>query len=416
MSAIHREQTATVRGHSSRCWEKSPGIYENNRQASIENKLRLSRDIAVDIGKRVLLFDKRQASIENKLRLSRGIAVDVWKTVLAFYFITPGINREQTATVRGHSSRCWKKSPCIYENKCQASIENKLRLSRDIAVDTGKRVLVFILINARHISRTNCDCLLLCPLTVAVCSRWMPGVYENKHQDSFSNIYCYVPWQSKSVLDGCLAFMKINTRTLSQRLLLSPLTVAVCSWWMLGIYFHKCQDSFLTVYCYVPWQSQFVLDGCLAFIFINTRTLFPTSNAISLDSRTLFSMDAFHLFSEMPGLFSQHLRLCTLAVAVCSRWMPFVYENKHQDSFPNVYCYVPWQSQFCSWLMLAIYFHKCQDSFPNIYCFVIWQSQFVLDGCLAFMKINARTLFRTSTAMALDSRSFFSIDAWRLWK
>ena len=326
-----------------------------------------------------------------------------------------GIHREQSATVKGYSIRCWEKSPGVYENKCQASIENKLRLSRDIAVDTGKRVLVFILINARHISRTNCDCLLLCPLTVAVCSRWMPGVYENKHQDSFPNIYCYVPWQSQFVLDGCLAFMKINTRTLSQRLLLSPLTVAVCSWWMLGIYFHKCQDSFITVYCYVPWQSQFVLDGCLAFIFINTRTLFPTSNAISLDSRTLFSMDAFHLFSEMPGLFSQHLRLCTLAVAVCSRWILLFMKINTRTLFPTSTA-MSLESRSLFSIDACRYFHKRQDSFPNVYCYVIWQSQFVLDGCLAFMKINARTLFPTSTAMSPDSRSLFSMDAWRLWK
>ena len=228
--------------------------------------------------------------------------------------------------------------------------------------------------------------LLLCPLTVAFCPRWMPGVYENKHQDSFPNIYCYFPWQSQFVLDGCLAFMKINARTLSQRLLLCPLTVAVCSRWMPGVYENKSQDSFPNVYCYVPWQSQFVLDGCLAFIFINARTLFPTSTAMSLYSRSLFSMDACHLFSETPLLFSQHLLLCPLTVAVCSRLRPSVYENKHQDSFPNVYCYVPWQSQF------------------------------VLDWCLPFIFINARTLFQTSTAMSLDSRSLLSMDAWHLWK
>ena len=145
------------------------------------------------------------------------------------------------------------------------------------------------------------------------------------------------------------------TGLFSQRLLLCPLTVAVCSRWT-PVYETKIED------------------------------------------------------------FSKHLLQCPLRVAVCSRWMPFIYENRHQDSFSNVYCYLPWQSQFCSWLMPSVYFHKCQDSFPNIYCYVTWQSQFVLDGCLAFMKINARTLFRTSTAMSFDSRSFFSMDAWRLWK
>ena len=142
---------------------------------------------------------------------------------------------------------------------------------------------------------------LLCPLTVAVCSRWMPGIYFHKRQDSFPNIYCYVPWQSQFVLNGCLAFMKINTRTLFQCLLLCPLTVAVCSRWMPGIHFHKWQDSFPNIHCYVPWQSQFVLDGCLAFMKINTK------------------------------LFSQCLLLCPLTVAVCSRWMPGIHFHKWQD-------------------------------------------------------------------------------------
>ena len=155
---------------------------------------------------------------------------------------------------------------------------------------------------------------------------------------------------------------------------------------MPGIYENKLQDSFPNIYCYVPWQSQFVLDGCLAFMKIYTRTLFETSTAMSIDSRSLFSMDAWHLWRSTPGLFSQCLLLYPLIVVVCSRWMPGVYENKHQDSFPNVYCYVPWQSQF------------------------------VFDRCVAFIFINARTLFPTSTAMSLDSCRLFSMDAWRLWK
>ena len=154
----------------------------------------------------------------------------------------------------------------------------------------------------------------------------MPGVYFHKCQDSFPNIYCYVPWQSQFVLVGCLAFMKLYARTLfptstamspdshslfsldvwrlwnympglfSQRLLLCPLTVSVCSWWMPGIYFHKRQDSLPNFYCYVPWHSQFVLDGCHSFMKINTSTLFPTSTAMSPDSRSLFSKDALHLW------------------------------------------------------------------------------------------------------------------------
>ena len=82
--------------------------------------------------------------------------------------------------------------------------------------------------------------------------------------------------------------------------------------------------------------------------------------------------------------------------------MTGIYENKHQDSFPNVYCY-------------GVYENKHQDSFPNVYCYVPWQSEFVLDGCLAFMKINAATIFPMSTAMSLDSHSLFSMDALRLF-
>ena len=244
----------------------------------------------------------------------------------------------------------------------------------------------------------------------------MDGIYFHKCQDSFPNIYCYVPWHSQFVLVGCLAFMKINTRTLfptstamsidsrslfsmdawrlwkstpgvfSQHLLLCPLTVAVGSQWMPFIYFHKRQDAFPNIYCYVIWQSQFLLDGCLVFMKINARTLFPTSTAMSPDSRSLFSMDASHLWKWMPGLFFQLLLLCPLTVAVCSRWMPGIYFRKRQDSFLTVYCYLPWQFLF------------------------------VLDGCLAFMKINTRTLFPTSTAMFPDSCSWFSMDHRRLWK
>ena len=151
----------------------------------------------------------------------------------------------------------------------------------------------------------------------------MPGVYFHKRQDSFPNVYCYVPWQSQFVLDGCLELMKINTRTLfpmsmslesrsllsmdawhlfsstpllfSQCLLLCPLTVSVCSWWMPGIYFHKRQDSLPNFYCYVPWHSQFVLDGCHSFMKINSSTLLPTSTAMSFDSCSWFLMDAWRL-------------------------------------------------------------------------------------------------------------------------
>ena len=198
----------------------------------------------------------------------------------------------------------------------------------------------------------------------------MPGIFENKCLDSFPNIYCYIPWQSQFVLDGCLAFVKINTRTLfamstamvfmkinTRTLFPTSTTMSLDSHsfsrWMpgvyekklqdsfpnvycYGVYENKHQDSFPNIYCYVPWQSEFVLDGCLAFIFINAATLFPTCPAISLDTRSLFSMEAWRLFSSMPGLFPQRLLLCPLTVAVFSRFMPGFYENKQKEFFP---CY-----------------------------------------------------------------------------
>ena len=39
----------TVKGHGSRRWEKSPGVYENKRQASTV----IVKDMAVDTGKKV---------------------------------------------------------------------------------------------------------------------------------------------------------------------------------------------------------------------------------------------------------------------------------------------------------------------------------------------------------------------------
>ena len=140
------------------------------------------------------------------------------------------------------------------------------------------------------------QCLLVCPLTVTVCSRWMSGVYENKPQHSFPNVYCYVPLQWDFVLDECLAFMKIDPRTLFPTFTAMSLDSRRFYRWMPCVYFHKRQDSLPNFYCYVPWQSQFVLDGCLAFMEINTRTLFQMSTAMSLDSRSLFSMDAFRLW------------------------------------------------------------------------------------------------------------------------
>ena len=138
----------------------------------------------------------------------------------------------------------------------------------------------------------------------------------------------------------------------------------------------------------------------------------------------------------MPGVyfhklldFSQRLLLCPLKVTVdaCSLF------SSTPGHFPNVYCYVPWQSQ----LMPGVYFHKLVDFFPT-------STAMSLDShswCLEFIFINSRTFsqrlllcplqsqlmpgfyfhklpdfFPTSTAMSLDSHSwcleFIFINSW----
>ena len=195
----------------------------------------------------------------------------------------------------------------------------------------------------------------------------------------------------------------------SQHLLLCPLTVAVCSRWMLGVYENKRQESFPNVYCYVRWQSQFVLDGCLAFLLINARTLFPMSTAMALDSRSLFWWMP-GIYENKYRLFSQHLLLCPLTVT-CLAFMKI----NTRTLFPTSTAMSPDSHSLFSMDVSGVYENECQDSFPNIYCYVSWQSQFLLDGCLAFIKINTRTLFPMSTAISLDSRTLFSMDAWRLF-
>ena len=168
---------------------------------------------------------------------------------------------------------------------------------------------------------------------------------------------------------------------------------------MPGVCFHNRQDSFPNIYCYVPWESQFVLDGCLT---------------MSVDSRSLFSMDAWHLFSSTPGLFSQRLLLCPLTVAVCSRLMPGIYFHKHQDSSANVYCYVPWKCQFVLDGCRAFIFINSITILPMSTAMSLdSRSLFWMDACVYFHK--HKTLPPTSTAMSLDNRSLFSMDSWRLF-
>ena len=189
---------------------------------------------------------------------------------------------------------------------------------------------------------------------------------------------------------------------------------------MLGVYFHKLLDFF-------PTSTAMSLDShswCLEFIFLNSWTF---SQRLLLCPLTV-TVDALRLFSSTPGL------------------------------FPDVYCYVPWQSQLMNW----VYFHKLLDffpmstamsldshswclefifinswTFPNVYCYVLDSPSW----CLEFIFINSWTFpnvycyvpwqsllmpgvyfhklldfFPTSTATSLDSHSwcleFIFINSW----
>ena len=153
---------------------------------------------------------------------------------------------------------------------------------------------------------------------------------------------------------------------------------------MPGVYFHKLLDFF-------PLSTAMSLDShswCLEFIFINSWTF---SQRLLLCPSTV-TVDAWSLFSYTPGLFpnvycyvprqSQLMPGVLFAVSLDSHsWcLEFIFINSW--TFPNVYCCVPWQSQ----LMPGVYFHKLLDSFP------------------------------TSTAVSLDSHSwcleFIFIKSW----
>ena len=159
---------------------------------------------------------------------------------------------------------------------------------------------------------------------------------------------------------------------------------------MPGVYFHKLLDFFPTstaisldshswclefifikpwtfsdVYCYVPWQSQLMP----LVYFHKLLDFFPTSTAMSLDSHS---------------------------------WcLEFIFINSW--TFPNVYCYVPWQSQ----LMPGVYFPKLLDFFPT-------STAMSLDShswCLEFIFINSWTFSYHLLLCPLT----VTVDAWSLF-
>ena len=151
----------------------------------------------------------------------------------------------------------------------------------------------------------------------------------------------------------------------SQRLLLCPLTVTVDAWSL----FWSTPGLFPNIYCYVPWQSQ-LMPGVY---FDKLLDFFPTSTAMSLDSH--------------------------------SSCLEFIFINSW--TFPNVYCYVPWQSQ----LMPGVYFHKLLDFFPMSTAVYFHMSLDSHSWCLEFIFINSWTFSQRLLLCPLT----VTVDAWSLF-
>ena len=122
---------------------------------------------------------------------------------------------------------------------------------------------------------------------------------------------------------------------------------------------------------------------------------FPTSTAMSLDSHSW----CLELIFINSWTFSQRLLLCPLTVTV-DAWSWF---SLTPGLFPNVYCYVPWQSQ----LMPGVYFHKLLDFFPT-------STAMSLDShswCLEFIFINSWTFSQRLLLCPMT----VTVDAWSLF-
>ena len=163
---------------------------------------------------------------------------------------------------------------------------------------------------------------------------------------------------------------------------------------MPGVYFHKLLDFF-------PTSTAMSLDShswCLEFIFIYSWTfsqrLLLCPSTVTVDAWSFICCDP-RQSQLMPGVyfhklldFFQRLLLCPSTVTV-EAWSLSSYTS---GLFPNVYCYVPRQSQ----LMPGILFAVSLDSHR-------W--------CLEFIFINSWTF----SQRLLLSPSTVTVDAWSLF-
>ena len=146
---------------------------------------------------------------------------------------------------------------------------------------------------------------------------------------------------------------------------------------MPGVYFHKLLYFFPTSTAVDFHMSLDSHSWCLEFIFINSWTFSQRLLRFIFICPLTVTVDAWSLFSETPGL------------------------------FPNVYCYVPWQSQ----LMPGVYFHKLLDFFPT-------STAMSLDShswCLEFIFINSWTFSQRLLRFIFICPLTITVDAWSLF-
>ena len=159
---------------------------------------------------------------------------------------------------------------------------------------------------------------------------------------------------------------------------------------MPGVYFPKLLDFF-------PMSTAMSLDShswCLEFIFINSWTFSQRHCYVPWQSQL------------MPGVYFHKLldffpTSTTMSLDSHSWCLEFIFINP--GLFPNIYCYVPWQSQ----LMPGVYFHKLLDFFPT-------STAMSLDShswCLEFIFINSWTFSQRLLLCPLT----VTVDAWSLF-
>ena len=160
---------------------------------------------------------------------------------------------------------------------------------------------------------------------------------------------------------------------------------------MPGVYFHKLLDFF-------PTSTAMSLDShswCLEFIFINSWTF---SQRLLLQSQLMPGV----YFHKLLDFFSTSTAVYFHISLDSHSWcLEFIFINSW--TFPNVYCYVPWQSQ----LMPGVYFDQLLDFFPT-------STAMSLDShswCLEFILINSWTFSQRLLLCPLT----VTVDAWSLF-